>query len=404
MIEIAQLLFEMQQQSRWNDFLRYLHIFKENMKICYIHFNHDVIDNSIGWSDIRNVAWDINYGDILVCSAIARQIKNDQNKIDNNFRCDFGEVLRAQGDQALIRGSTYLNNEFNFNAANKTIDSVDSPLTIVGLGAQNSVSDISFLDNNEGARNFISRLNEKSKSISVRGDFTACVVERLGGKNIRVTGCPSLFYSLKIPLITVPEMLNHPERSLGLTIHTELMDNIYCKSPEVAKKLQGHLISFALKNSLKISIFEQGVLNECNASDRKLSFFERFSAAQKIVQNIQTDRNITEYQLLACLTSISTIEEWLSKTRDLDAIIGFRFHGNMMALLQGKPSYYYYYDSRIEEFCKLYRLPGQDVNAEWVNPIIKMQEHDWSKTNDCIKTCFQELTSFYRENSFEINY
>ena len=372
--------------------------------IAYIHFNHDVINGLIGWSDIRNSSWDINYGDMLVCASIVRQVSDCGNLIDGDYRCEFGGTLPKQADRAIIRGSTYLHHEFDYDTANKTIDSIISPLAIVGLGAQSPALDISFLDNNNGARDFIARLNEKSASISVRGDFSACIVERLGGKNIRITGCPSLFYSLKVPKVNIPEMLHRPERTLGISIHTELMDNMYCNSPEVAKKLHGALISFGLNNSLKLSIFEQGVLNEFNVADRNLLFADRFSSAQRIIKDIDTEGSLTEYQLMACLVSVATIDEWIAKARDLDAMIGFRFHGNMMALLHGKPAYYYYYDSRIEEFCNVYKLPGQDVNSSWKSPIVEMQEHDWDATNTCIQNCFKELNCFYHENNFNVNF
>src|SRR5690606_15693580 len=109
-----------------------------------------------------------------------------------------------------------------------TLDSIDAPLAIVGLGAQSPTFDPKLLDGHEAAKGFIARLNDKSASISVRGAYTGNVVERLGGKNIRVTGCPSLFYTLGVQPVTVPELLKRPERSLGVSLHTGLMKNIFC--------------------------------------------------------------------------------------------------------------------------------------------------------------------------------
>ena len=88
------------------------------------------------------------------------------------------------------------------------------------------------------------------------------------------------------------------------------------------------------------------------------------------------------------------------KRQELDAIIGFRFHGNMVALLQGKPCFYSVYDSRITEFCDLYRLPYQDVRDGWKDPVQAMMEHDWEAANAAIQNCHNELKAFYEENGF----
>lgn len=200
--------------------------------IALVHFNHDATDHLTGWSDMRTSAWKPNYGDMLVCSAIVRQLK-----LHGTQRLGFGETLSQQVDRAMVRGSTYLHADFDFDAANRTLDSIDAPVAIVGLGAQNPTQDVRFLDGHQGARDFIARLSEKGRSISVRGAFTAAVVERLGGKNIRITGCPSLFYRLHCPTISPSPMLERPERSVGLSLHTGLAQNIFCYDPARARTL-----------------------------------------------------------------------------------------------------------------------------------------------------------------------
>lgn len=173
------------------------------MKTALVHFNHSSDKNLTTWADMRTSKWKPNYGDMLVCAAILREVA-----LGDTVRLSFGNLLTQSVDRALIRGSTYLHNNMDFDAVNKTLDSIDAPLAIVGLGAQNPTQDVTFLDQNEGAKGFVARLNERSKSISVRGDFTAAVLDRLGASNIRVTGCPSLFYTLKCPQISLPERLS----------------------------------------------------------------------------------------------------------------------------------------------------------------------------------------------------
>lgn len=367
------------------------------MTVALVHFNHHEGLNLTGWPDMRTSSWKPNYGDMLVCAAILRQVKLS----DDVRRVGFGDTFSTPIERALIRGSTYLHGGFDFAAANKTLDSINAPTAIVGLGAQNPVKDVTFLDGNAGARDFVARLNEKSVSISARGAFTAAVIDRLGGKSIRITGCPSLFYSLGCPKVSVPEMLRRPERSLGISIHTGLTKNIFCNSPQQAKLMHGLVFGFALRNASNVSIFEQGVLREYDVADRTLDFQTRLSKAEMIQAELGGEGLFTPYDLLARMVSVKNIEEWIAKARDLDAIIGFRFHGNMVALMQGRPCFYYIYDSRLAEFADLYGLPWQDVNDEFSNPVDRMLEHDWSGVNANIATCFKELKTFYNENGFE---
>lgn len=364
-----------------------------------VHFNHGSRNELTVWADMRTSTWKPNYGDMLVCASIVRQIDGARDGI----RVSFGGKLTAPVERAIVRGSTYLHKNFDFEAANKTLDSIDAPLAIVGLGAQSPIYDPKLLDDNEDARGFIARLNEKSSSISVRGAFSAEVAERLGAQNIRITGCPSLFYTLGCPEVEVPELLKLPQRSLGISIHSGLTENIFCHAPKEAREKHGQVIVWAIKNAANVSIFEQGVLLEYDIADHGLSFAERRSAAEQVIERINAQGYLSPEDLMARMVSVKSIEEWLAKARDVDAIIGFRFHGNMVALLQGKPCYYYTYDTRLKEFCDLYGLPQQDVTEDWGDPVKAMVEHDWTVTNSRIAGLRQELKEFYKENGFAEN-
>lgn len=363
-------------------------------KVALVHFNHQEKNGLIGWPDFRVSDWKPNYGDMLVCSALMRQI----GAFDKKVRVGFGYELKEEVDVAVVRGSTYLHGGFDFEGAIKTLDSINVPVVVVGLGAQNPTKDLTFLDSNEKAKEFIQKLAEKSQSISVRGEFTAEVVKRLGAKNVRITGCPSMFYTLKCPSVTVPELLASPQRRLGVSLHTGLMKNIFCRAPVEARELHGQLINFCIRNASGVSLYEQGVGLEFNIADKTLAYPERIKAAEEVIGRLNAQRYLTAEDLIARMVSVLSIEEWLAKARDQDAMIGFRFHGNMVALLQGSPCLYYVYDSRLEEFCEIYNLPWEDVVSPWKDPVKTILDFDWDKTNASIKKCFEEMKAFYSEN------
>ena len=362
-------------------------------RVGLIHFNHRMIGNLVGWQDLRGNSWVPNYGDMLVCSALLQQTAGA-----NTIATTFGGFLSGKVDYAVLRGSTYLFENWDYEAAIKTLDSIDAPVICVGLGAQHPTADPKFLDGNQLARTFVQKLAEKSKSISARGEFTAEILKRLGAKDVRVTGCPSMFYGRRVPRVEVPDLLLTKYRRLGVSIHSGLSANIYCRAPADALALHGKVIAYAIENGTNCSVFEQGVLAEYDVCDATLPFSERLTAATVIIKRIEADATLTPHDLVARMVSVKTIEEWIAKARDVDAMLGFRFHGNMVAIHQGIPALYYTYDSRIEEFVKLYKLPSQDVSATWVDPIKTIADHDWSNTNKAINACFAELLAFYKEN------
>ncbi|MBT9293157.1 polysaccharide pyruvyl transferase family protein [Prosthecodimorpha staleyi] len=362
--------------------------------VALVHLNITHKGLIFGWPDMRVST--TNYGDRFVASAIFRQINTA------NFRSFmFGQDVPDNIDYAVVRGSTYLHHQFQFEKANRTIDSINAPVALVGLGAQNSTQDPRFLDGNSDARSFVARLNEKCSSISVRGDFTAKVVERLGGKNIRVTGCPTLFYHLRTPEIAVPEMLRGQRRSLAISTHIALGKTMFCRDPDLTLALQGRTITHAIKNSAVTTIYEQGTRLEYDVADRSLAFGERLRAAQGAVSKLKADLYLSPLDLMVRTVSVRTVEEWIARMRDHDAAIGFRFHGNMVAMVAGRPSFYFTYDSRLSEFCDLYHLPSRAIEDGWQDPIQAILDHDWAETNRRFAKAFGELKAFYEENGVD---
>lgn len=223
----------------------------------------------------------------------------------------------------------------------------------------------------------------------------------MGGKNIRITGCPSVFYTLRCPQVEVPVRLASPERRIGISLHTGLRQSIYCANPRDARKAHVATIRYGIDQCGALYLFEQGVMNEFNIADASLPLEERMAAAGEVLERIDPDQQLKPEDLVTHMVSVTSIEEWLARASELDAIAGFRFHGNMVALLQGKPCYYYVYDSRIREFCELYSLPFQDVGEPWVAPAEAILAHDWDQTNTALRKCDAEMRAFFQENGYQ---
>jgi hypothetical protein len=313
----------------------------------------------------------------------------------------FGQGPPEPVRRAVLRGSTYLNREFDFERAVRTIELSDAPVAAVGLGAQSPVLDPTFLDDVPGARRFVALLDERSVSISARGEFTATVLERLGAGNIRITGCPSMFYGLRPPRVSPSERLGTSERRIGVSLHTGLHRSRFCRNVRAVLRKHDRLIRWALDSAAEVSLFEQGVLREYTVGDASRPVAEREAAAARILQRFPDGSPLRPGDLVDHLVSVRSVEDWLARAGAVDAMLGFRFHGNMVALTQGVPCFYFVYDSRITEFCELYRLPHQTVETPWTSPVRRVLEHDWDDTTRAIDGCFRELEAFYEENGIE---
>ncbi|MBN9060347.1 MAG: polysaccharide pyruvyl transferase family protein, partial [Rhizobiales bacterium] len=55
------------------------------------------------------------------------------------------------------------------------------------------------------------------------------------------------------------------------------------------------------------------------------------------------------------------VADYEALVRQQDLVLGYRLHGNLMALANGVPSIYFTYDSRTAEFAETYRIPSYDV-------------------------------------------
>ncbi|MDA4635611.1 polysaccharide pyruvyl transferase family protein, partial [Escherichia coli] len=55
------------------------------------------------------------------------------------------------------------------------------------------------------------------------------------------------------------------------------------------------------------------------------------------------------------------VADYETLVRAHQLVLGYRLHGNLMALANGVPSIYFTYDSRTAEFAETYKIPSYDV-------------------------------------------
>jgi hypothetical protein len=87
-------------------------------------------------------------------------------------------------------------NDFDkWNELNDLIEQIHIPIVVFGLGANSFAGDDPDLHSRlaPGLIRFLRLLSDHTTELSIRGEFTADVLTKLGITNFRITGCPSYF-------------------------------------------------------------------------------------------------------------------------------------------------------------------------------------------------------------------
>jgi hypothetical protein len=94
------------------------------------------------------------------------------------------------------------------------------------------------------------------------------------------------------------------------------------------------------------------------------------------------------------------IDEWAADVgAGIDVMVGFRLHGNVIALHQGIPAIFFTYDSRIRELSSLFAVPAIEVeDYQPINLARLLEEADFSRVESLYQQNYAEYHRFLSEN------
>ena len=85
-----------------------------------------------------------------------------------------------------------------------------------------------------------------------------------------------------------------------------------------------------------------------------------------------------------------------------DMVLGYRLHGNLMALANGTPSVYFTYDSRTVEFAETYQIPNFDVFSGKTFSLEEYWDQSlFDKFNRAYRFMYREMRQFLVENNVD---
>lgn len=243
-----------------------------------------------------------------------------------------------------------------YSSLQRSLEPVEVPLVIFGLGAQAPASgEISMEGLPPEAVEFMKFLGEKCDVISVRGEFTARVFRELAGvENTLVTGCPS-FFQRPEAFGELREYLNGPRD--GVLFYNAT-----------------HLRSKDERILMRRAILEQQYWLEVHSADIHRFHVDSMTNAEL------ADPPLALHYLLAGTTPDVRRDElvsyfahryrifrdtrpWYQFNKEYVRLsYGTRFHGNMAALLAGRPGLWLTHDSRTAELTRTLHLPALTVS------------------------------------------
>ncbi|KAB2685058.1 polysaccharide pyruvyl transferase family protein [Brucella pseudogrignonensis] len=340
---------------------------------------------------------DINTGDLLVFDSILKQLEYDKVKnhqLNDKFDVSDVSLDEYQYDAAVLRGSNYITETVDLGYMVDKLKEIKSAIVPLGIGAQ--ASSYKKLNLHNGTIKALHVIADKCESLGVRGNFSAEILNDIGIKNVRVIGCPS-FYRSTSPRIRIKTTHYQPGLSFGLTLNKYLWGD-YTSSWIKSHRLQRAILLEYFKHK-DAYLYSQGEKEESLST--LIGGAEKDELIRKILGQLSVpDTDEARDFLSNRIYSPSIIDDWSSHVeKNIDFMIGFRLHGNVVALQQGIPAVYFTYDTRIRELTSLFGLPSIEIDE--FRPVILseiVESANFEQFERLYEQNYQNYTAFLNEN------
>jgi hypothetical protein len=337
-----------------------------------------------------------NTGNLLIGTALKRQIAwssytygiLDAARIDENF------------DLIAIPAANFLYAGFDFGWLADVLERTSLPCLIAGLGAQAPSVETRDVRIPDGTVRFVKIVSERTRYIGVRGEFTAEILARLGIHNVRLTGCPSLYWSLQrsIPI---------QDRTVGSNLRVAINGsrNVirHAYSPDIARDFEGALLALAMTHG-----YDYVLQNEFPEIDVLHSDPGDLSH-DAVLRHVANDLGVKEADAYPDYIRKSgrvffSIEAWSTYIRTKDFVCGTRFHGNVIALINGVPSVIFAHDARTSEMCALMRIPCLPLDSLQLHQIDRLYaDTDHSDFVGTYPRLYDDYARFFEDNGVPHN-
>lgn len=361
--------------------------------------------NCVRWYNYKNVENSINHyhniGDAFVYDSSLKLLKFEKLRAltINEFRPEELDRLRAEFDYVVLRGSNYVNSTMDWRQSEKVLKHLGLPVLAFGIGAQAPVD--GKIELSEASRNVLRCIADSTESLGVRGAYTAEVLSDIGIKNTRIVGCPTAFRRNDPDLkITLPRAAD--VRRVGLTIRREVSNGY-------AQDIQQYLTFHRDLIKSVAGRFEACLLAQGEVEEKKLVLGTAEQKEEAVV-SLKNNGWVSKWYLdeeverlyRTRLFYSDIVADYDAVVRQCDLVLGYRLHGNLMALANRVPSIYFTYDSRTREFAETLKIPSFDVFS---GKVFRLSDY-WEQSrfdafNRAYRDAYCAMQQFLTENGVE---
>nr|PZN37933.1 MAG: hypothetical protein DIU59_15815 [Pseudomonadota bacterium] len=323
-------------------------------------YDHD----GVRWYRHKDVQAHINHyhniGDAFVYDSSLKLLnyeKLDVLQIANPNLDDIDRINREY-DYVFLRGSNYVHKDMKWSRTVDVLKRLKIPVIAFGIGAQAPVK--GKIELSDETKTVLRMMADSTTSVGVRGAYSAQVLWDIGIRNVRIVGCPTAFRRNDPNLtITLPPL--ETVKYVGVTMRREV-------SPAYAQDIKRYLtfhrdLVKSLAERFDVVLMAQGEVEE------KKIVFGTPEQKEEAFAALRANKWVSEWYLDEVMEKLhrerlfysDVVADYEALVQQKDVVLGYRLHGNLMALSNGTPSIYFTYDSRTVEFAETFQIPSFDV-------------------------------------------
>ncbi|MEZ0168739.1 polysaccharide pyruvyl transferase family protein [Microvirga sp. TS319] len=361
-------------------------------------YDHD----NVRWYNYKDVQGSIghyhNIGDAFVFDSSLKLLNYDRLDALEIAKPNMADIdrINAEYDYVFLRGSNYIHSEMNWEKAIEVLKKLRIPVIAWGIGAQAPVK--GKLELSEQTKTVLRLMADSTTSIGVRGAYSAQVLWDLGIKNVRIVGCPTAFrrnnpdLEIKLPpLDTI--------KTAGITVRREV-SRTYARNVERYLTFHRDMVK-EMASRFDVVLMAQGEVEE------KKMVFGTPAQREEAFATLKANAWVGQWYLDETMEKLhrerlfysDVVADYEDLVQQKDMVLGYRLHGNLMALANGTPSIYFTYDSRTVEFAETYQIPSYDVFSDKTFSLEEYWDQSlFDKFNRAYRFMYREMRQFLVEN------
>ncbi len=364
-------------------------------------YDHD----SVRWYNHKDIQRSIehyhNIGDAFVYDSSLKLLNFDRLGVLPIATPKMEDIdrLREEYDYVFLRGSNYVHSGMKWQETVAVLRRLKLPVIAFGIGAQAPVK--GRIELSEETKTVLHMMADSTASIGVRGAYSAQVLWDIGIRNVRLVGCPTAFRRNDPDLrIRLPEL--DQVRDVGITLRREV-------SPTYAQDIRRYLTFHRDLVKEMAARFDVVLMAQGEVEEKKL-VFGTDEQKEEAIAALKANKWVSDWYLDDAMERLyrerlfysDVVADYENLVQSKDMVLGYRLHGNLMALSNGVPSIYFTYDSRTVEFAETFQIPSFDVFS---GKDFVLEDH-WDQSlfdrfNRAYFHTYREMRTFLVENGID---